>query len=113
MAEELGERTELPTGRKLGEARSRGQIPRSPDLSGAIDLAGAVLLLLIFGSGLVTGLAAIMRKLLEGGGGSEGFNIDSVAPTILWAGMQSARILAPLLLAMMVIGYIAQVLQVG
>jgi flagellar biosynthetic protein FlhB len=113
MAEELGERTELPTGRKLGEARSRGQVARSPDLSGAIDLGGAVLLLLVFGSGLVSGLAAVMRKLLEEGGGSEGLNIDSVAPTVLWAGIQSARILAPLLLAVMVISYVAQFIQVG
>ena len=57
MAEELGERTEQPTSRRLGEARSQGQIAKSQDLASALDMIGAVLLLWILGSVGVAGLA--------------------------------------------------------
>ena len=38
MAEELGERTEQPTGRRMGEARSQGRVAKSQDLSSALDM---------------------------------------------------------------------------
>jgi flagellar biosynthetic protein FlhB len=45
MANEAEERTEAPTARRLGEARSRGQIARSVEIqSAAVLLAGVVLL---------------------------------------------------------------------
>ena len=37
MADEgLGDKTEMPTQRRLEEARERGQVPRSQDLTAAI-----------------------------------------------------------------------------
>ena len=38
MAEDMGDKSELPTSRRLEEARSRGQIAKSQDLIGAVDL---------------------------------------------------------------------------
>ena len=40
MAEDLGEKTEDPTGKKLSDARSRGKIAKSKDLSGATVAKG-------------------------------------------------------------------------
>ena len=40
MAEDLGEKTEDPTGKKLGDAREKGQVAKSQDLVSAIDWAG-------------------------------------------------------------------------
>ena len=44
-----GERTEKPTAKRLKEARERGQVARSRDLSAAISLAGITLALGWFG----------------------------------------------------------------
>ena len=41
--DDLGERTEEPTARKLDQSRKRGQVPKSQDLSGAITLLGGLL----------------------------------------------------------------------
>ena len=47
MAEDMGEKTEAPTGRKLGEARERGQVVKSTDLAAAIDLAAVAIILVL------------------------------------------------------------------
>lgn len=41
----MSERTEAPTGKKLGEARSRGEVARSMELNTAVILVGGVLVL--------------------------------------------------------------------
>lgn len=53
-ADDAGERTEDPTSRRLGEAREEGQLPKSPDLTAAIGLLTALVLLQIYGHGLMT-----------------------------------------------------------
>ena len=65
MADELGERTEAPTGRRLAQARNDGQIPKSSELGATIDIVGALLLLVLLGSWLVGGLAELLRHLLD------------------------------------------------
>src|SRR6188768_2506608 len=44
-----GEKTEKPTARRLKDARERGQVARSRDLSSAVSLAGITLALGWFG----------------------------------------------------------------
>ena len=63
MPEELGEKTELPTGRRLREARGRGQIPKSHDFGSAVDLIGAFIALSVLGGSIITGLAALFVTL--------------------------------------------------
>jgi flagellar biosynthesis protein FlhB len=114
MAEELGERTELPTGRKLFEARQRGQIVKSADLSAALDLIGSLVLILVLGSGLVSGLAAIMRNLLQDNAAPGArLTTDSIAPTLVWTGWGALRAVGPLLVLLLLVSYLAQFLQVG
>ena len=57
MAEDLGERSEQPTGRRLVEARRKGQVARSQNLSAFVGVAAGVLLLYVFGG-----------RMLEAGG---------------------------------------------
>lgn len=49
MGEDVGERTEQPTSRRLEQARERGQVALSRDLSGAVVLLGAVIGFHVFG----------------------------------------------------------------
>ncbi len=112
MAEELGEKTEAPSGRKLSEARNRGNIPRSLDLSGAVDLVGAVVLTMFFGEDLVSHLGSMLRESLAGT--APGGDLDGdVRELIAWSGARAARAAAPILAAMTLVAYAAQFMQVG
>lgn len=44
-ANDAGEKTEEPTAKKLRDARERGNVPKSKDLSAAIEMIGAILIL--------------------------------------------------------------------
>jgi hypothetical protein len=113
MAEELGERTESPSGRKLGEARNKGRVAKSADLSAAIDLIGALILLAVLGSGLVTGLTSMVASLLDGRTFGAPGSTESVAGMLAWTGEKTLRVAGPFLLLMFGIVVLAQFLQVG
>ena len=66
MAEErYDERTEPATPRRREEARERGHVARSADLSSAVILLAGVLALQFFGGRLVDGLFAATAGILE------------------------------------------------
>ncbi|MBS0611848.1 MAG: flagellar biosynthesis protein FlhB [Proteobacteria bacterium] len=65
MAEsEDSERTEEPSQRRLQQARERGQIPRSRELTNFATMIGGSLALLAMGSSLPASLMGIMRRSL-------------------------------------------------
>lgn len=66
MAEESGqERTEQATPKKLDEARKKGQVPRSKELSTTlVTLAGAAMMV-ISGKDIAQGMQALFRKTLS------------------------------------------------
>lgn len=66
MAEDMGDKSEMPTSRRMEEARSRGQIAKSQDLIGAVDLVAALVLLSTMGGGLVRAFRVVLEKSLEG-----------------------------------------------
>ena len=113
MADEMGERTEQPTSKRLSEARGRGQVAKSMDLSASIDLIGAALLLLAFGSFLIAGLAAIVRYLLDDRISGSALEPGSVAAMLWWAATHTAVLSAPFLLIMLVVAGLAHVVQFG
>jgi flagellar biosynthetic protein FlhB len=113
MAEDLGERTEQPTSRRLIEARERGQVAKSQDLSAALDLAGAVALIAAGGGLGVAVLAALLRRTLEGQTPGGWLDAGSVREIAAWAGLQGARVLGPALLGMLAVAVVSQIVQVG
>ena len=65
MAEEQGEeKTEEPTSKRLDEARQRGELPRSPDFGGAIEVLVICALLFLLGGGIVESLSAMLISSL-------------------------------------------------
>jgi flagellar biosynthesis protein FlhB len=112
MAEDLGEKTEAPSGRKLSQARSRGQIARSQELSAAVDLIGAVVLVIFFGQDLVAGLTRMMKAVLGGyaPGSTEGQ--EGVARLISWSMLEAGKAAAPVIAVMFAIIYAVQFYQV-
>jgi flagellar biosynthetic protein FlhB len=59
------ERTEQPTGRRLREARKRGQIARSREVHDAFQLAAALIALTYFGRVMIEGLSRQVASGLE------------------------------------------------
>lgn len=62
---DTGERTEQATPRRRQDAREKGQVAKSTDLTVAISLLGAVVLLHLGGRTLLTALALVTRKRLD------------------------------------------------
>ncbi|MGP1310357.1 MAG: flagellar biosynthesis protein FlhB [Phycisphaerales bacterium] len=115
MAEDLGERTEAPTPKRLSEARDKGQIAKSTDLSSAMLLLAVVVMLVAIGASFLEHAVGMLRATLGGeiklndalhgvGGGA-----DAVRE-ILVAVVRTAW---PALAIAFVIAYIVHFTQVG
>src|SRR5262245_19788847 len=100
MAEELGERTEQPTGRRLSEARAQGRVAKSQDFSSAVDLTGAVILIVLFGGGAMATMLTMLRRVLEGQVAGGELDVASGRSLAMWVGAAGLRVAGPGLLAM-------------
>lgn len=114
MAEDLGERTEAPSDRKRGEARDKGQIARSPELSATLDLIGAVVLVIYFGGDLLGNLANLTRAVLSSTapGSALENGVEGVPQLLGWALLRAVASAAPIVALMFVIVFLVQLSQV-
>ncbi|MBX3386109.1 MAG: flagellar biosynthesis protein FlhB [Phycisphaeraceae bacterium] len=112
MAEDMGEKSEQPTGKRLADARQNGQIAKSQLLGATIDLIGAVLILAVLGGWFVRSLLELMRRGLDGRSGA-GLTWDSTQPVLLESARHALIIAVPVLVLMFVVAGLAQFLQVG
>lgn len=113
MAEDLGDKTEAPSPRRRTEARDRGQVAKSPELSAGLDLVGAFVLILTMGTALTGGFAAILRALLDSRVSGSGINLQEVQHAAWWTLGRVGVLTFPFFAVMFVIVLFAQVLQVG
>ncbi len=113
MAEErYGDRTEPATPRRRQEARERGHVARSQDLSSAMVLLAAIVALKWYGGEMLAALSDVMRGILEEVGRFE-LTTENVRAYGIVAGLAVGRILAPVLLAVVSAGIVVNLLQVG
>lgn len=113
MAEDMGEKTEQPTAKRLSDARLRGKVAKSADLSAAIVMAGATLVMAVFGVDIIAGLGIVMRYVLSPpslAGDLAGGRIAGDATLVF---SEFVRMVAPVMVVMLVVGYLSQVTQVG
>jgi flagellar biosynthetic protein FlhB len=113
LAEDMGDKTEQPSQKKLGDAREKGQIAKSVDLSGAVDLIGAALLLAGSGALLLALGGALMRNQLVSGVGSEALDFKSTILMIREAAIKCGLAMVPFMIAAAGIAAISHILQVG
>jgi len=109
-AGDSSDKTEKPTPKKLREARERGQVPRTPDLSVWAALLATTLLLQMTVSRAIPGLRDMLAQMgtviaHPDNGAAMRFAAD--------AGWKAAGIVAPLLIGLVVVGVVANVAQVG
>jgi type III secretion protein U len=104
-----GNRTEKPTPRRLREARRRGDVARSAELSAAGALAAGLLALAVTGPSATTALVRTIRAALLSATSAE---LDPAA-TLLGATLVFGRLAAPILLAAAAGGALAAALATG
>lgn len=110
MAGFADEKTEAPTPRRLQEARQRGQVPRSQDLTAAVLLFSAFLALALVGPALWKTLIDITQAGL---GGDFSTSIDDVLILASISISEALKRLAPFLLIIFGAMLVALVGQVG
>ena len=113
MAEDLGERTEDPTGKKLADARNRGKIAKSKDLSGAIDLIAAAIVVAMLGSYISSEFADLMTRTLGSAPVGQANPFDYVAPSLHQAARSALVTVGPIMLLMFAVILIAHFVQIG
>lgn len=109
MADDGSDRTEEPTAKRLREARRDGNVPRSNDLTSAIGLVAGILLLRVFGMGILEGLLNIMREV----GREPILFIGDLTPLIKRVSWQMVSMLLPFLVLLMLITVLGTVVQFG
>ena len=108
-SDEAGEKSEQPTARRLQEARENGQVAKSMDLTAAVAMLGGLVLLQIFGAGIMESMLAMTREFgnpIDISGGEIKSWIHRTATT-------GAMMIIPFLLLLMLIVLAGSYLQSG
>src|SRR5512145_811780 len=100
MAEDYGDKTEAPTPRRRMEAREQGNIARSPDLTAAVIIIAAMLMLNWYGDGVVGALRVLMTDMLDAHWVWES-GTDGIGAMLFRAVTMIALAMAPLLVGIM------------
>ena len=113
MAESAMEKTEAPSPRRLQEAREDGNIARSADLTAAISLLAAILLLHVFGLQMLASMKLTLSEILSHGLGGNATRVDDLESLLAWVGRITVAGAAPLVLCLTAVALLATVSQVG
>lgn len=111
MADDMGDKTELPSSRKIEEARARGQVAKSTDLSGMVDLCAAAIIIAIFGKSLITVMGTVLRDTLANH--ADALNAATISDVIRNSALQPMLVMLPILGLMFLIAIAAQMGQFG
>jgi flagellar biosynthetic protein FlhB len=114
MAESGGEeKTEEPTPRRREEAREEGNIPKSQDLTAAVSLLAAIVLLDLFGMRILTGLKQSMVASLTAQHTANPTRVGELSGLIQYSGHLLGDSVVLLILCIMLAGAVALIGQVG
>jgi flagellar biosynthetic protein FlhB len=114
MAQDNGmDRTEKPTAKKLEDARKKGQVAQSREIPSAMILMTSLAVFYFGGQAMAQQLADLMRVSFRNLGGGWIQNAGSVHLMVGWLFNETLSILMPMMLALLVIGIIANVAQFG
>lgn len=111
--DDLGERTEEPTSKKLSDSRSKGQVAKSQDLSGAISLLGVVIILLAFGSTIAAMFMRILQRTLRGEIAADIRSTESIMAASKLVAYEAFTVVAPIMLLAALVAYAGNFIQIG
>ena len=110
MAAASGQKTEAPTPKRKREAREKGQVARTPELTSWAGLLVATYMLkaaAVNGAGAMDWMTSRLRELLETP------DINSALPFLGEAMVKFGLVIAPLCVSLMVVGIAGSFAQVG
>ncbi len=110
--DDQGERSEAPTQHRRDEARQRGQVAHSQDLTSAAILLGALVALQFLGRHMFARLANVMGQLLSPTDGPA-WDLHAAGQTLAITAWSVGAILVPLMLTVMLLGVLGNLVQVG
>jgi len=110
--DDIAMRTETPTPLRLDEARRRGQVARSADLTATVVLLAGAAMLALLGPLLLKSLTAMTASMLSEAG-ELAPNAASLRACSLKAATALLALAAPLLLATAAVAAVINVVQVG
>ncbi len=109
-----GEKTEQPTAKRLRDARRKGQVAKSQDLSSALLLSAAIAVLWLAGGYMSGWLIGAARDQLQQAGSFQGNLYQATALAALFSGIKSmALVLSPLFAVLIVFAVLANYFQIG
>lgn len=112
MSQADQDKTEQPTPYKLEEARKRGEVPKSADVTGSMMMIAFASIVALTGAGVAAALATATRRMIELSGNAPALNGAFAG----WASAVYAPLwqaLMPLLLGLLVAAVLGNVLQTG
>ena len=112
MAADDAEKTEMPTARRLSQAREEGNVPKTQELNSAIVLLTGTLLLAVMMSRLFDGLLMFFT-VLWGEIPTFNFSISNLQLFFIAAALKLGKMLGPVLISIMVMGVIINIVQSG
>jgi flagellar biosynthetic protein FlhB len=107
-----GDRTEKATPKRQSEARAKGQVARSQDLSSMVGLLAGFAVLAIDGPHILSQLEAIFSRGLAQSGDTRLATSEGLGALTLWGMTSFAKVLAPVVCAVAIAGLLANVAQV-
>jgi flagellar biosynthetic protein FlhB len=110
MAADQDSKTEAPTPRRRNEARKKGQVARSQDLSAAIMLFAGFLALILLGPHVWLTLMAITRTALNVEEVTQGREVVILAFSIA---QEALKVVVPIMLILLLAGLAVLFAQVG
>ncbi len=111
MVDTAQDKTEPATPRRREEARNRGQVARSSDLSAAIVLLGGMIMLYLWHDTMVERLVILVRNCL--GSGDTATDPASMVPALVVAFRVLGSLVLPVMVVVMVLALVAAFGQVG
>jgi len=109
-----GEKTEQPSDKRLKDARKKGQVAKSQDLSSAVLLIAAVGMIWLIGGFIGGILQASVKEQIEFAATFKGDLTNEIAFGALWRGMTAMFwVLSPLFVVVTVFAFLSNYLQIG
>jgi flagellar biosynthesis protein FlhB len=112
MADTAQEKTEQASGKKLSDARDKGQVVKSVEVNSAVMLLFGLLLLSMIGTSMMNRIAAVTSDVLRSAHTVD-LTVASVHHYFVLGVMLLGLILGPVFGALMAFGIAANVAQVG
>ena len=114
MSSSTGEKTEKPTDKRLQDARKKGQVAKSQDLTSALLLIAAVAVVWMIGGYIGGILQSSVKEQIEFAATFKGEFTSETAYNVIWQGL-SAMVwtLTPIFIIVMVFAFLGNYLQIG